>query len=249
MVLLKKALKAFLSLKTAVWLLVLLLAVLFYGSLIVPFRPEFQQLYIMPLFRWMAGSPFGITWWLWLSIAVLSLLTVNTIICSIDSVLRKRGARNWLLIISPQVAHIGFLFILLAHLLSSYGSYKGMTYAYEGSVLRLPGGREVLFDRINTTVDPSGYLTGWSADITYYQNDRAVARDVIRPNSPSFRDGFGLYIRTVRMTPYTAALVEISREPGAPFALTGGILFLAGMFSLLMLKARREESAASPGLI
>ena len=236
MVLLKKALKAFLSLKTAVWLLVLLLAVLFYGSLIVPFRPEFQQLYIMPLFRWMAGSPFGITWWLWLSIAVLSLLTVNTIICSIDSVLRKRGARNWLLIISPQVAHIGFLFILLAHLLSSYGSYKGMTYAYEGSA-RIP------------TVDPSGYLTGWSADITYYQNDRAVARDVIRPNSPSFRDGFGLYIRTVRMTPYTAALVEISREPGAPFALTGGILFLAGMFSLLMLKARREESAASPGLI
>lgn len=246
MILLKKVLKAFLSLRTAVWLLVLLLAVLFYGSLIVPFRPAFQQLYIMPLFRWMAGSPLGITWWLWLSIVVLSLLTVNTIVCSIDSVLRKRGARNWLLIISPQIAHIGFLFILLAHLLSSYGSYKAMTYAYEGSVLQLPSGLEVLFNRINTNIDPSGYLTDWSADITYYQNGKAVARDVVRPNNPSFRDGLGLYIRTIRMTPYTAALVEASREPGAPFALTGGILFLAGMFSLLALKARREESPPPP---
>jgi hypothetical protein len=239
--LLKKALKIFLSLKTAVWLLLTLLVVLFYGSLIMPTRPEFQGLYTVPLFRWLLESPFRITWWLWLSIAVLSLMTINTLVCSIDSLVKKRGARKWLLIVSPQIVHIGFLFILLAHLLSSYGSFKGMAYAHEGSVLHLPGGPEVVLDRINTTVDPSGYVTDWSADITYYLENRIVSRDVIRPNAPSFHDGFGIYIRTIRMAPYATALIEVSREPGAPYALAGGLLFLTGMFSLLLLKIRREE--------
>jgi hypothetical protein len=244
--LLRKILKAFLSLKTAVWLLLALLAILFYGSLIMPSRPEFQELYTLPLFRWLTGSPFGITWWLWLAIAVLSLLTINTLVCSIDSVVKKRGAGNWLLIISPQIVHIGFLFILLAHLLSSYGGYKGMAYAYEGSAFTLPGGPEVFFDRINTTTDPSGYVTDWSADITYYRENRIVARDVIRPNAPSFHYGFGIYIRTIRMAASPAALIEVSREPGAPFALAGGVLFLTGMFALLLLKVRREELAGAP---
>jgi uncharacterized protein YqgC (DUF456 family) len=243
--LLKKALKTLLSLKTAVWLLIVLLVVLSYGSLIMPFTPEFQELYILPLFRWLVKSPVGVTWWLWLSIAVLSLITINTLVCSIDSVVKKKGGRKWLPVISPQVVHAGFLFILLAHLLSSYGGYKRMAYAYEGSVLSLPGGPEVVFDRINTTIDPSGYITDWSADITYYRDGRVVARDVIRPNAPSFHDGFGIYIRNIRMSPFPAALIEASREPGAPFALAGGLLFLAGMFSVLLLKVKREELTGS----
>jgi hypothetical protein len=43
------------------------------------------------------------------------------------------------------------------------------------------------------------------------------------------------------MAPYATALIEVSREPGAPYALAGGLLFLTGMFSLLLLKIRREE--------
>lgn len=247
--LLKKALKISLSLRTAFWLLLALLATLFYGSIVMPSSPAFQALYTLPLFQWLVESPFRITWWLWLSIAILSLLMVNTLACSVDSVARKQGTRKWLLVISPQIVHIGFLFVLLAHLLSSYGGYKGMAYAREGSVLRLPGGPEVVFDRINTTASPSGYMTDWSAHITCYRGDRIVCGDVIRPNSPSFQDGFGIYIRTIRLDPFPAALVEVSREPGAPFALTGGILFMAGMFSLLLLKIRREEPEGRSGIL
>lgn len=241
--LLNKAVKPLLSLKTSVWLLSVLLGVLFYGSLVMPSTPEFQGLYVVPLFRWLAASPFAVTWWLWLSIAALSLITLNTLACSIDSLVKKKGGSRLLLTISPQVVHAGFLFILLAHLLSSYGGYKKMAYAYEGSVLRLPGGPEVVFDRISAAIDPSGYIADWSANITYYRDGRVVARDVIGPNDPSFHDGFGIYIRNIRMSPYPVALIEASREPGAPFALAGGILFLAGMFSVLLLKVKREEPA------
>lgn len=245
MSLLKNALKTFLSLRTAVWLLLALLVALFYGSLVMSSGSAFQNLYSLPLFQWLVESPFRITWWLWLSIAILALLMINTLVCSIDSVVKKRGAGRWLMIISPQIVHIGFLFILLAHLLSSHGSYKKMAYAVEGSVLRMPDGPQVVFDRINTSVDPSGYVTGWSANITCYRGGRVVARDIIRPNAPFFQAGFGIYIRTIRMAPYPAALIEVSREPGAPFALAGGLLFLAGMFCVLLLKMRREEMAGT----
>jgi cytochrome c biogenesis protein ResB len=36
-------------------------------------------------------------------------------------------------------------------------------------------------------------------------------------------------------------MIEVSKEPGAPWALVGGILFMLGMVTLLFLKIRQEE--------
>ncbi len=195
----------------------------------------------LPLFQWMLENPFDVTWWLWGSIGILSLLTANTILCSIESILKKREARQWLLIISPQIVHIGFLFILLAHLLSSYGSFKGTAFVYKDTVLALPNGLEVMFEEIRTSVDPSGYVTDWSSDIRYFKEGSPLSSDVIRPNSPSFKDGLGIYIKTVKVAPFPVAMIEVSRDPGALWALTGGILFMGGIITLLMLKIKREE--------
>jgi len=238
---LKKVLSFFLSLRTAIGLLFALIFFLFFGSFVMPLREEFQALHAVPLFQWLAESPFSITWWLWVSLAILSLLTVNTLLCSLESVIKKRGARQWLLILSPQVIHAGFLFILLAHLLSSYGSFKGTTAVYKGSMLPLPNGLTVLFDEIRADVDQSGYVLNWAADIRYFKDGVQISGDSVLPNAPSFMNGFGIYIKTVRFEPYPSAIIEVSREPGAPWALAGGILFLAGMTTLLILKIRREE--------
>ncbi len=173
---------------------------------------------------------------------VLSLLTANTLICSIESVIRKREVRKWLLIISPQVIHIGFLFILLAHLFSSYGSFKGNAFVYKGTTLQLPNGLVVVFDEIKTDVDISGYINGWSADIRYFKDSRHITSDIIGPNNPSFHEGLGIYIKNIRMAPFPVAMIEVSREPGALWALIGGVLFIAGMVTLLILKIKREEA-------
>jgi hypothetical protein len=238
----KKISVFFFSLRTAIWLVIALLMLLLFGSILMPLRGEFQSMSMVPLFQWMTGNSLAITWWLWGAVFVLSLLTANTLLCSIESVVKKRGARNWLLVISPQVIHIGFLFILLAHLLSSYGSFKGMTYVGQGTSVRLPNGLTVLFKGINADIDPAGYIEDWSADVSYFRGNTEIASDVIRPNSPSFEEGLGIYVKTVRMEPFPAALIEVSREPGAPWALAGGILFIVGMSTLLILKIRREEA-------
>lgn len=235
----------FFSLKTAIILLVALLSLLLYGCFVMPLYGEFQLLGAVPLLRWMTESPLAITWWLWASVCVLSFLTVNTLFCSLESLIVKRESKDLLLKISPQIIHAGFLFILLAHLLSSYGSFKGTAFVAKGSMLRLPNGLTALFSSVNAVVDPSGYIQDWSAELKYFEGGRQIASDVIQPNSPSFEKGLGIYIKTVRLDPYPVALVEVSREPGAPWALAGGILFLAGTVSLLILKIRREVSADS----
>ncbi len=237
----KKILEFFISLRTAIWLLIALICLLLFGSLVMPAHEEFLALHTVALFDWMQEMPVSITWWLWACIAVLSLLTANTLVCSIESLVRKRESRQWLLIISPQVMHIGFLFILLAHLLSSYGSFKAITYAYQNSVFQLPNNLEVRFNKINAEVDARGYVKDWSADIEYLKEGRTLSQDRILPNGPSFKDGLGIYIKTVKFDPYPAAMIEVSREPGASWALVGGILFMAGMVTLLFLKIRQEE--------
>jgi hypothetical protein len=237
----KKTLDFFLSLRTGLWLLLLLLCILLYGSFIMPFKEEFQALHVMPLFRWMTKNPLDVVWWLWASVGVLSLLTANTLFCSIESVVKKRGAKNLLLVLSPQVIHIGFLFVLLAHLLSSYGSSRETGFVADGTVVALEDGTSVFFEEIKAEVDSWGYISDWSAGVSYLRDGARFKNDVIRPNSPSFHDGFGIYIKTVRFQPYPVALIEISRDPGAIWALVGGILFLAGMTTLLALKIKREH--------
>jgi len=241
---LEKILSVFISLRTALWLLIALICLLLYGSVVMPAHEEFLALHTVALFAWMQEMPVSITWWLWASLGVLSLLTANTIVCSIESVVRKRAVRQWLLIISPQVMHIGFLFILLAHLLSSYGSFKGITYAYKDTMLQLPNNLDVRFNQVHAVVDASGYVTDWSADIEYFRDGVSLTTDRILPNSPSFKDGIGMYIKTVKAYPFPVAMIEVSREPGAFWALAGGVLFMAGMAALLALKISREEVAA-----
>lgn len=237
----KKIADFFVSLRTAIWLLIALICLLLYGSIVMPAHEEFLALHTVALFGWMQEMPVNITWWLWACLAVLSLLTANTIVCSVESVMRKREARQWLLIISPQVMHVGFLFMLLAHLLSAYGSARGVTFAYQGTVLQLPDNLEVRFNAVNANTDASGYITDWSADIEYFRDGRPLAKDRILPNSPSFREGTGIYIKTVKALPFPVAMIEVSREPGATWALAGGVLFMAGMLTLLALKINREE--------
>ena len=238
-----KILTFFLSLRTAIWLLMALLCLLLYGSFVMPVSEEFKALQTLPLFQWMSENSTSVTWWLWAAIAVVSLLTANTLLCSIESVLKKKSARQLMLVISPQVVHIGFLFILLAHLLSGYSSFRGTAVVYENQDLRLPNGNNVLFRKINVDMDPRGYIKDWTTDVEYFKEGTSMGTDRIGPNSPSFEDGLGIYIKNVQFQPFPVAMVEVSREPGAVWALIGGLLFMAGMTALLLLKIKKEEAS------
>ena len=230
----------FVSAKTAVWLLCLLVVMLFAGAFIMPAEEAFQSVHSLPLLDWMGKQPPKTTWWLWGSILLLCALTVNTLFCSIDSVVKKRRVTQWLLLISPQIIHIGFLFMLLAHLFSSIGAFTSFEVAAEGKTLAMPDNSELEIKQIHLSLDPYGYLVDWRVDVGYLVNGKTTGEDNLLPNKPVFRKGVGVYVRDLRAFPYKMILLEMSREPGAVWALVGGILFMTGTLTLLLLKVKRE---------
>jgi len=236
----ESVIKFLLSTKTTVWLLSLLLAAFLAGAFIMPSEKAFQSIHALPLLQWMKEQPLNVTWWIWASIGLLCVLTANTIFCSVDSVLRKRRGTQWLLLISPQVIHMGFLCMLLAHFLSAQGSFKTFEVGAEGTLLGFTDTEQLHIKTIAISIDRFGYLTDWAVDVEYLSEGRSVREDRLLPNKPFFQGGIGVYVKDLRAFPEKLVLLELSREPGAVWAFIGGILFMLGTVTLLILKMKRE---------
>jgi hypothetical protein len=218
-------------------MLVLMLA----GAFIMPSQKEFETIHSTPMFEWLKIQPIAITWWLWSLIGVLTLLTVNTLFCSVESIIKKQKVTRWLLLISPQIIHIGFLFMLFAHLMSAIGSYQKLAVAQEGSMLRISDNVVLKVKDINIQSDYNGYITDWKVGIEYLKEGKELSADTILPNSPSLRTGFNINVKDLQAYPYEAVLLQVSREPGAVWALAGSVLFMVGIITLIALKIRMER--------
>jgi hypothetical protein len=230
----------FASLKLTIWLVILLIISFLAGAFVMPAKKEFQSIHSKPLFEWLWEQPLSITWWLWISIIILSVIVLNTLFCSIESVISKRRATQWLLLISPQVVHIGFLFIIFAHLLSAFGGQKEMMAAQEGSVLKISEDHTLKIKDIRVRTG-SGRINYWEVAVEYYSEGRMLAEDLIRPNDPSVRSGLNIIVKDIRVFPSKAVLLQVSSEPGAIWAFLGGIIFMTGITTLIILKVNRER--------
>jgi hypothetical protein len=242
MYLLKKINEFLLSLKTSLWLLVIILILFTAGAVIMPLREEFKSIHSGPMLQWLKSQPLDVTWWLWAIIGLLSILSINTLFCSVDSLVKKRKVTQWLLLISPQIIHIGFLFMLIAHLLSSAGGSQAFANMREGSNIKVSQDKNVKVSDIQVDLDPSGYINDWVVNIDYIEGGEVTDRSDIRPNSPSVRADMNINVKKiVQVYPYEVVLIQVSREPGAFWALAGGILFTIGILILIGFKIRLEK--------
>jgi hypothetical protein len=180
----------------------------------------------MPLLVWLQRAPLSFSWWLWIAVALLALLCLNALLCSIDALRKGRS-------LAPQLMHAGFLLIALAHLLSAYGSFKEQFQLAEGGSIGFPDGQRVRIERISAQTGPMGMMSAYSAQLRVGSG----APSEVRPNSPLFHQGFGIYLKDVALNPEPVALLEVHREPGALTALLGALLFTLG--NLMLLAQRR----------
>jgi hypothetical protein len=233
----------FLSLKTAVWTLFILVCLFFIGSALMPAdRSLFGLMNEDLLLRWTMGPALdrpGQTWWFFASLAGLALLTANTLVCSIHAVRGRWSREDFLLRVSPQIVHIGFLFILLAHLLSAVSGYKVSGEMPEGSVARLPEALGLQLRQITVKTDNAGYLQDWAASVSLYENEVLVKSGSLGPNKPLFYKGTGVYLKNVSFENGPGAFILVAKDPGAFWALAGGILFMLGTMVLLVLKWKK----------
>ena len=174
-------------------------------------------------------------------IGILAVLAVNTLFCSIESIVRKRKITQWLLLISPQIIHAGFLFMLIAHLMSAAGASQKLAAAAEGTQVGISNNTAIKITDINIRLDYYGYITDWEVAMEYLSDGNVLLKDKIRPNNPSVQMGFNINVKDLRAHPREAILLQINREPGALWALTGGVLFMVGIVTLILLRIKMEK--------
>jgi cytochrome c biogenesis protein ResB len=230
----------FLSLKTAVWLLTGLICVFFLGSYLMPaYKDVHGAMNDRLLFEWVEQVAVDHPWvtgWFFLALAALILLTINTIVCSIQAVRGKWSREDFLLRIAPQIVHAAFLVILLAHLLGAGWGYRISGMLPEGASARLPENRVLLLREVRAESDARGYVRDWSASVILYENGQRVADGVLGPNAPLFYRGMGVYLKSFDLQRSPAAFLLVTRDPGAVWALAGSVLFMIGTVTILFLK-------------
>jgi cytochrome c biogenesis protein ResB len=236
----------FLSLKTTVWTLLVLIVLFFVGSYMMPARREvFAPMNDDILIHWVENSALTNirdTWWFFAALLGLVLLTINTAVCSIQAVKGRWSRADFFIRISPQVIHIGFLFMLLAHLFGSGWGYKLSGLMPEGAYAPLPGDRSLFLKKIKVQTDDRGFMTDWAADVSLFENNQLVKTGTLGPNTPLFYRGTGIYLKSLNFERGPAAFLHIANDPGVIWAFVGGVLFTLGSLLLLALKWKKAGS-------
>ncbi len=233
----------FLSLKTTVWILLGLICVFFLGSYLMPaYRDVHGGMNDRLLFQWVGQNALDHPWetsWFFASLAGLVLLTINTIVCSVQAIKGKWSREDFLLRIAPQVVHLGFLCILLAHLLGAGWGYRISGMLPVEAYANLPDNRSLYLNDLRPLVDDYGNLKDWAAEILIFENGQRVAAGALGPNTPLFYKGMGVYLKSFELQDRPAAFLMVNRDPGAIWALGGSILFMIGTTVILTLKWKK----------
>jgi len=228
------------SLDLGIWLVAGVILFLGIGSFVAR---EGSAINDVPLFIWLTRAPVAETWWLWVTVAILALLALNTVLCSIESLRAKWQRGSFLARIAPQVMHLGFLLIVLAHLVSAYGGFKEGGPLPEGGSFFFPDGSRVEIIRLDARIGPMGMPLAFSATLRH-MSPSGERHAVFSPNHPYFYQGFGVYLKQVELFPAKMALVEIHREPGAGLALAGALFFTVANLMILWLRRGKRADAA-----
>jgi cytochrome c biogenesis protein ResB len=183
---------------------------------------------------WFARKGFlvpGATLWLYGLLAATGLLAVSAACCAADRLPRIFRGEGTLRRLLPQVMHIAFLGVVLAHLASAlYGErIIGITVTQGGVAPVGKTGWALRLERLDAAFGPAWPPQDADATVTLFRDRTPVARGVVRTNAPLFHGGYGFYIKNFGSTQRGAsfAVFDASRDPGAPAVLAASLLFTA----------------------
>ncbi len=231
----KKLWDILISLNTVFALFALTIALCLLGSVMLPAHLEFfSGIDDSPLFQWLAeaGTP-GLTWWVYALIASVALLALSTVACTIDALI-GRPVRGLLYKLSPQVMHLGVLMVMLAHLLTAIFGMRADVQVAKGALEEVAPGLQVFLSEVSAHVNEAGTSTRWLAELELFKEGKVIARMALEPARPVFVDGLGLFFGTFNEGDRAhdgsapSVTIRVTRDPGAKWALVGGILVTIG---------------------
>jgi hypothetical protein len=232
-------LRLLLSLRTTLGLVAALVSLSAWGSVAIQRSPEaYATIERGVLLEWLrtegVRNP-GASWWVAGMIAVAGALALNTVGCAADRLLRAwRQRRLTARSASAHLAHLGFLLVLLAHLIGSVAGFRSDGHrAFGGQRLEVPQrpGWSWEVKQVSAEFAPQGYPTSVDATVAVAIDGRDAGRGELRVNHPLHTRGVALYLSnaeptlrgwTLRLPDGRLALAEVGR----PLPLPGGQLEL-----------------------
>jgi hypothetical protein len=211
---------------TAVALFAATMAVSIAGSLTLPRNLAlFSGIDDTPLFAWLGETArLDVTWWIYLMVAMMGLLALSTALCTAEALLRLRGAHSLALRLSPQFMHLGVLLVLLGHFLTAAIGAREDVLMGKDAPVDLGGGVTATVTDVRQEEDEYGYARNWEADVTIEAGGISLGTATLRPARPASIGPFSLFIRSVETGESPSALVRVVRDPGATWALAGGVV-------------------------
>jgi hypothetical protein len=232
----------FTSIRTAILFYGLTMFFFFAGTLIIPKTMElYTGIIDTVLFTWLRQESLAASWWILGIVAAMTLLAVNTLVCSADALLTKLTRSGLLRVLAPQVVHLGVLLILLGHFLTSGSGLRTEAVLNEGSTLPVFG--ETAFRVESITVEPSELTSvRWRVEGMWLNGDKPVKRAVIEPGRPSFFRWNWAFIKSADSSPLRAVLL-LRRDPGLYAFLSGVGVFALGCALVLLVRWPRQQQA------
>lgn len=224
-------LRFFLSIKTTFSLMIIFIVVAVIGSVIHPRNLAFfSGIDETPLFKWLKeAGRIDLTWWIYGLIVVLAILAINTIVCTIEAIVKRLSKKNLLIKLSPQIMHIGVLFIMLGHLLTASIGMKDDILIKTESPPQVIQGLMVSLSDVQVVTNEEGYDIDWTAVIKIKDSAGGNRSLTLKPARPVYAGQIGFFVQSVTKDENeTSALIRVSKDTGALWALVGGILLSAG---------------------
>ncbi len=269
----KAAWKSFGSIRLSIWLIYALFVDILAGSVIMKHHPKvFFALNDMMLQQWAATyglKAIQITWWFFVFLSLLFLLTLNTSICSTEKAVatvkrfHERGIWKLFLRLSPTIIHFGFVLLLLGQLVShtlgvnSHGNILGI-----GTTIMAPRSdlkialKDLKFEFFKRG-SPFLGMRGKTEDVTgilAFFDRSGVHERAISMNHPVRYRGWSLFIedfypreKGMKGPPFIDLVVR--KDPGAGLMAAGAFVFGLGLFMYLLLVTRSRTNQGEVPLI
>ncbi len=208
-------LRAFLSIRLAIVLCVLICIVSVWGSFVTVRNPSFfQELDRQILLPWLVENwreHLSLILWILILIVLVGLFAINTTACTVEKIYSvAKRQRPWQSLF-PHIVHIGFLIALAGHLVGSIWGFRSYgNILLKGYTVKVPyrGDIHVRLDDLYVSTAPDGRLESLRTRISLMEKGRVVLTDDIQFNDPVIYKGIAFYYASHGLIP-TGIVVDM----------------------------------------
>ena len=215
------------SIETSLYLIAVSVLIFLAGSIYIPNNLDiFSEVNDKPIFRWLYEnkSVLSKSYWIYLQVMLMAALSLNMIVCTVDGLIGKLSARNFIQKVSPHILHIGMLLVLFGHLVSGTSGYKKDYVVTEGQKFS-HSDTDVYVDKVDLVEIAGENQKRWRVNMRV-ESDGHKKSGILQPASPMFFRGVGIFVKSADEQGRT--VIGIVRDPGVKWEIAGALIFLLG---------------------